>query len=348
VTIVSPGLLKYSLKRLGFTHIVEIPHPKFPELDEHLRGDLDYWLHRHSFILAFREEARDAGSLNDYSISTERNPYRGNNVLVHAGFHNNIVLYESRYHIIAHGRRFDPSATDHESYSSLNSAMAHLNDLAEERVPFPIQVLSLRENNVVRFKNAFYLYPHGSQIDFNDARIVSDLHVLESLEQWEELLQVIGESGMASLGGMVVKYVSGIVVVRTPGGNYIAYQVGDASGGAEKEAVRRKLADRIARKVRAGLRIPRSFPSNESSPLVPLANVSSVSLEEVVRTLSTMTLLDSMTQPSADNQILYRHSDGTILRRTLADGIQVQEESTGRVLATYEGVEEAWRAIIDR
>jgi hypothetical protein len=347
VTIVSPELINYSLKRLGFSEILQIPHPRFDSLDETIQGDLDYWMGKHCFLLAFRAESKDADSLNDYSVSSERSPYKGENVLVHSGSHHNVVLSNSRYFIVAHGKRHDPTQNSERSFSTLGNALKHLNSLPDEQAPYPVRAKSLQSSDVIRFKKRFYLCPHGMKVDFGDSASLTALPSLDRLEKWERLLSVLGEAGVAALDDLVVDVIGDVLIVKSKEGTFRARKI-----GTSERAVSRKAWDRF----RALRRLFRGNPGqmgggaisrpDQATLSVEVDEIPSGSLRDVVKEVSVRMLLASMTSPSMREAILYRHVDGRILKRLESGEIQVEDGKTGSVLSVHDELEKAWSSIL--
>lgn len=312
VTIVSPALIKYSLHRLGFSRVVEIPHPEFDLLDETSQRDLKYWLKKHCFFIAFRESEKDEGALDDYSVSAERSPYRGDNVLVHAGYHNNVVLSRSRYYIVPHGTPFVGDGTDGHlsSFASMTIAMTHFHDLEAERNPQPLLIRSLRKHNIIRYKDQYYLCPHGKNIIFSDTSELSRLHVLASLEKWDAMLPLLGgESGLASLDGIVVEFLDGVCITRTRNGMFVARHL---------------------------------EPNRLDAHMTGVGGSSS--LADLVRKISVGKLMDSLTQLPDSGDLMYS-DDFFKIRRLGSSEFCIQCATTDAVLSMHQSIEEAWTAL---
>jgi len=348
VTVVSPELVRYSLKRLGFGNIFEIPNPSFDSLDRTGQADLDYWMKKHCFFLAFRDGTRDADALNDYSISTERSPFKGENVLVHTGFHHNVVLSSSRYFIVAHGKPLDPGASDSKSFSSLSNAMEYLGGLQDERSPYPIQVRSLKSHNLIRFKNRFYLCPHGRSVDFNDPADLARLSSMDTLEKWDKVFSVLDEAAVASLEGQIAEIVGNIVIVGSDDGVFHARRLEDLDRARNfsKSAGRLGALGRLARKTMDRKEHAGAAGPDQDAQQGGIEKISSTSLRSVIRKVSAGMLLDSMRDAGSGEVILYRHPDGRLLKRTVAGQIQVQDEKRGSVLSAHDDLEKAWGAIL--
>ena len=313
VSIVSPALIKYSLKRLGFSTIVEIPHPNFDLLDETSRADLKYWLKKHSFFLAFRDDCKDEDTLNDYAVSSERSPYRGNNVLVHTGYHNNIVLSDQRYFIVPHGAPFvgDGSDTDIQSFSTLTTAMKAFEALGTERDPQPLLIRALNCNNLIRYKKRNYLSPHGLKVDFKDEVLVAGLGSLDSLEKWDALLEVFGENELNKLGGVLVDFIDGVCITRSPDGQYLAsspLNVRAATGG----------------------------PTKLASP----------SYADLVHKVKVNSLIESMGRHGEQEIQLHRTEDGRQLNLNGLGCLNIRCERTGASISEHDSLEGAWREIL--
>lgn len=313
VSIVSPALIKYSLKRLGFSTIVEIPHPDFDLLDDTSRADLKYWLKKHCFFLAFRDDCKDEDALNDYSVSAERSPYRGNNVLVHTGYHNNIVLSDQRYFIVPHGAPFtgDGSDTHLQSFSTLTNATQAFETLATEREPQPLLIRALRNNNLIRYKKRNYLSPHGLNVDFKDEDQLEGLASLDSLEKWDALLAVIEESEIKKIDGVLVEFIDGVCITRSPDGQYRAVPLGIATEGARGSG-----------------------------------ELTSPFYADLLRKVKVNSLIASMDRHCRQEIQLHRTEDGRRLSLNGLGRLNIRCERTGESLSVHGALEDAWRQIL--
>jgi hypothetical protein len=320
VTVVSPELVKYSLKRLGFFHIFEIPHPEFNYLDEIERDDLRYFMKKHCFFLAFREAPLTAFVLNDYSISAERNPYKGENVLVHTGFHHNVVLAGSRYFIVPQGVPFDGENSTFRSFSSLTNAMKHFADLSDEKKPYPIKIRSLNRADLIRFKNLVYFTPHSLSVEFQYSQSDLNLHVLDSLEKWDALLALVGEGRIESLRGLIVDFIDGICVLRAHENNmFEAHRVAPAGQAEEERASPHHFGD---------------------------VEIVSNSLEDIVKKINVNSLLRSTTVFSNSEATLCRDVKGRSLTRISPGVFSVQSENSGEATSVIHNVEGAWKTFL--
>ncbi len=309
VTIVSPALIKYSLHRLGFSKVVEVPHPEFELLDETSQQDLKYWLKKHCFFIAFREDQRDERALDDYSISAERNPYRGDNVLVHSGYHNNIVLSKSRYYIVPHGTPFAGNGMDIHlvSFANMTNTMTYFHDLETERYPQPLLIRSLNKHNIIRYKDQYYFCPHGKNIVFSDPDELCKLSALNSLEKWDALLPLIGgEDGIAVLEGIVVDFLEGVCITRNKNGEFSTIQL---------EAMNSNGAQAITE--------------------------ASTSLNDLVKAISVRKLMDSLCKIPESGDTLY-DDDRFQIRRLGSSEFSVQCAVTRTTISTHQSLEEAW------
>jgi hypothetical protein len=310
VTIVSPALVKYSLQRLGFSRIVEIPHHEFEILDQGSRGDLTYWMSKHCFYLAFRDTPKEATSLNDYSVSTERSPFKGENLLVHGGYSHNVVLSHSRYFIVPHGRSFsaDQPNEELESFSSLTNAMQYCNGLEGEKNPQAQLLKALTAHNLIRFKSRDYLCPHGLSVNFQNPDELSQLSSLDSLDKWDALLALVGETGIAALGGVIFDFIDGMCLTRSPEGVFKASRVQQGGRPADGEMV----ADSQA---------------------------------ALVRDVTLRPVLASFDHVPGGAETLFRRDDGVVLKRVAADVFRIQD-GAGAVMSEYPSLEEGWSAIL--
>ena len=320
VTVVSPALLKYSLMRLGFSQIFEIPHPEFNYLDEVERDNLEYWMKKHCFFLALRDAPLSASALNDYSISAERNPYKGDNVLIHTGFHHNVVLYGTRYFIVPQGTPFEVANNDFRSFSSLSNAMQYFANLVDERRPYPITIKSLTHADLVRFKNRVYFMPHDFQVDFHNSGDVSNLHMLDSLEKWDALLTLVGEGRIESLRGLIVDFIDGICILRAQENNmFEARRVAPAGQVEAERASTRYFGD---------------------------VEMVSDSLEDVVKTINVNSLLRSITEFSKGEATLCRDVEGRSLTRLSPGVFRIQSENSEDATSVIHNVEGAWKTFL--
>jgi hypothetical protein len=319
VTVVSPELLKYSLKRLGFSQIVEVPHPEFKYLDQIEQDDLEYWMKKHCFFLAFRDAPLSASALSDYSVSSERNPYKGENVLVHTGFHNNVVLAASKYFIVPQGVPFDPANNDFSAFSSLTNAMQYFADLADEKSPYPITLKSLKHADLVRFKNRVYFSPHSRRVDFQSSGGDLNLHVLDSLEKWDALLALVGENGLDARQGLIVDFIDGICILMTPKDTFHARRI-----------------------------ISRGSTKNSGVPthIFGDAEITSDLLEDVLRAINVKSLLRSMTESSNDEATLCQNSEGRALKRVSFGEFHIKDESCRESASSTDDAEGAWKKFL--
>lgn len=313
VTIPSPALLKYSFKRLGFSRVIEIPHPDLDLLDDDTRTNLKHWLDRHCFYLAVRDEARDEHILNDYTVSAERSPYAGENVTVHTGYHNYIALKKSRYYIVPRGSKFAGAEADPQlqSYSSLTNAMQCFNELASEKDPQPLLIKPLGKHNLVRFKNIHYLCPHGVDVDFKQSDQLSRLPSLDSIDKWNTLLTLLREEEIWMLDGVLVDFIDNMCVTRNNDEAYRAVQL-------------RSAVDYTPGR----------------SPLKADSHA------DIVRQISVGALLESLQGSCNDSAILHETNDGRCLKRVGTGLLNVCVVDTGEVISEHLSLEEAWRAIL--
>ena len=313
VTIVSPALIKYSLKRLGFSRVIEIPHPDFDLLDDTSRADLKYWLKKHCFFLAFRDESKDDQALNDYSVSAERSPYRGDNVLVYPGRHNNVVLSQSRYYIVPHGDHFVGDGTDShlQSFSTLTIAMNFLNNLDTEKNPPPVLVKALKKHNLIRFMKRIYLCPHGLNVKFNGPEELVNLHSLDSLDKWDELFRMVKESDVKALNGVLVDLVGEMTIMRVGPGEFSVIPVVMGESRPNQEVVLKAVsaAEAVAKvQVRNMLSDFRNHSENAGSAVFTMYEKS-----------------------------LYNLPSG---------GFQIRRHNSGEVVSSHSTLEDAWRALL--
>jgi hypothetical protein len=313
VTIVSPALIKYSLERLGFSRIVEISHPDFDLLDDTSRADLKYWLKKHCFFLAFRDEVKDDQALNDYSVAAERSPYRGDNVLVYSGHHNNVVLSQSRYYIVPHGDHFVGDGTDShlQSFSTLTIAMNCLNNLDTEKNPTPLLVRALKKHNMIRFMKRIYLCPHGQNVKFHCPKELENLHSLDSLDKWDELLGIVEESNAASLSGVLVDIVGQMPIMRTGSGKY-------------------SLVPLLMGKPR----------SNEE------VVIRAASAAEAVTKVHVSNMLEEFRKHGENDGSAVFTMHERSLYPLVAGGFQIRRNDSSEVVSTHSTLEDAWRALL--
>lgn len=313
VTIVSPALIKYSLQRLGFSKIIEISHPDFDLLDDTSRADLKYWLNKHCFFIAFRDDVKGDVALNDYSVSAERSPYRGNNVLVHSGFHNNVVLSNQRYFIVPHGAPFAGDGTDiHlQSFSSLTNAMKALDELPTEVDPQPLLIRALKRSNLIRYKKRNYLSPHGLNVDFKDEQQLLRLSSLDSVEKWDAILASMGEEGVNKLEGALVDFIDDTCIIRANNNQYKALNL-----------------------------------TKNSEPGSRQPDMMSSSYSEIVRKVTVGSMLSSIENNCGQEVQLYRTNDGRQLRMSRFGQLNIICEGTGKELSKHDSLDEAWRQIL--
>ncbi len=124
VVLMSRELIKFSLKEVGFDKIIEIP---FPKIDDYF----ETWAKNHVAYLAIRNTPSEV-SIFDYPRSPERDGNRGDPrtpILCYAGKSQNIVLFENRYYVVAHGLAFPPNPLDLiPNFGSLNYAKKQLDE----------------------------------------------------------------------------------------------------------------------------------------------------------------------------------------------------------------------------
>lgn len=313
VTIVSPALIKYSLERLGFSRIIEIPHPDFDLLDDTSRADLKYWLKKHCFFLAFRDEIKDDQALNDYSVSAERSPYRGDNVLVYPGHHNNVVLSQSRYYIVPHGDHFVGDGTDShlQSFSTLTIAMNFLNNLDTEKNPPPLLVKALKKHNLIRFMKRIYLCPHGLNVKFNGPEELENLHSLDSLDKWDELLGMVKEGDVDSLNGVLVDLVGEMCIMRVGTGKFSVIPVVMGESRLNQEVV-----------------------------------LKAVSAAEAVTRVQVRNMLSDFKKYSENAGFAVFTMYEKSLYNLPSGGFQIRRHNSGEVVSSHSTLEEAWRSLL--
>lgn len=346
VTIVSPELIRYSLKRLGFSNVIDIPRPDFDYLDEMERRDLDHWMKKHCFFLAFRDAPLDAEILNEYSVSTERSPYKGENVLVHSGYHHNVVLSNSRYLIVPHGKTLGSANHNCKSFSSLNNAMEYFGNLKDERNPYPIKVRSLEGHALFRFKNRLYLCPKALEVNFDNADDLLKLHVLDSMEKWEALLALLGDNEMDSLDGIVVDFIDGICVTRTRQGTFKARRIGSGAPVTNAADAPSRFLGRLVGRAVGRMSASRTSRLPRVDTDKDVDQMTSDSLPDLVKRLSASMLQASLNDAGAEGAILYRNKEGEVLRREAFGNFQIQCERTGSIISTHGDFEEAWSRIL--
>mgnify|MGYP000852521268 FL=1 len=243
VTIVSPALIRFSLLRLGFSHVLELPPPEFEHASEKEYENFKTWMRRHRCFLAFRDAPLDDESLDDYSVETERNPYNGEEVRVHRGYHNNVFLKSGRYFIVPHGRWI---ATDHRqlrSFASLPRAIDHLEQLAEEIKPFPVPVDEIDGYPLVRFRNLYYLCPNRTFPDPEREDDLENLHVLDSVDKWKSLRSRTEIAALLTQSYRIRDLINDVCIVRAATGNYLAFRSATDSSLGECLGCSDNLAD---------------------------------------------------------------------------------------------------------
>jgi hypothetical protein len=303
---------------------------------------------KHCFILALRDEAATTEKLEDYSISSERSPYRGATALVHSGYHHNIVLCESRYFVVPHGKRLDPKDSDLKAFTSLNHAVEHLKGLREEQAPYPIQIRSLKRHNLIRYKNLVYLCPHGREVNFDDNQQLSDLSVMDSFAKWESLISMLGESGIESLEGQILDLIDDVCIVKTKNGLFEARQLerGEPIAVLGRFKVRSHAVGELVEKVFGRTRVSKGGQLGEVNAGATEGAISAASLEDVVKQVSAGLLMKSMGDTGSREDVLFRHEDGRILRRVSLGSFEVQQQGNGAAVSTHADFEKAWREIL--
>jgi hypothetical protein len=267
VTIVSPALLKYSLNRLGFSHILEIPNPLLGLLDEIGQSQLNDWMKKHCFYLAMRDAPKDELDLNDYSVATERSPFKGENVLVYEGNYHNIILMDSKYFIVPHGESLVDSRPRKNSqcFSSLTNAIIQLNELATEKTPVPLQVRALRRYKLIRYKKRIYLLRNGDTFDFPRDSNLHVLHSLDSLDKWDQLLALVDEADIQNIQGIVVDCISNFLILRSADGTYSAVPVSEVSERGESPGtILGTSASEIIQKIHGKILLKEMLSSGET------------------------------------------------------------------------------------
>lgn len=225
VTIVSPALIRFSLLRLGFSRVLELPPPEFDHTSETEHEKFKSWMKVFRCFLAFRDAPLDDESLDDYSVETERSPYNGEEVRVHRGCHNNVFLKNGRYFIVPHGCWI---ASDHHklrSFASLPRAIAHLEQLAEEIRPFPIPVDEIDGYPLMRYRNLYYLCPSRTFVDPGREDELENLHVLDSVDKWKALRSRTGIAALLAQSYRVRDLVNDVCIVRIADGDYRAFLI---------------------------------------------------------------------------------------------------------------------------
>ena len=313
VTIVSPALIKYSLQRLGFSLIVEIPNPDFELLDDTSSADLKYWMKKHCFFLAFRDEIKDDQALNDYSVSGERSPYRGDNVLVYAGHHNNVVLCQSRYYIVPHGDSFSGDGSDNhqQSFTILTNAMKFLNDLDIEKNPNPLLMRVLMSHNLIRYMKQVYLCPHGLNVKFDCPEEIEPLHSLDSIEKWDELFKMVGEAEIQSLKGVLVDLVGDFCVVKLGSEKFSAISVVAGESRSNQEVV-----------------------------------MAASSAAEVVMKIHVANMLSTFKEGNQNHESAAFNLHGKTLCPTADGGFQIRNQDSAEVISVHSTLEDAWRTLL--
>ncbi len=267
VTIVSPALLKYSLNRLGFSNILEIPNPLLGLLDEIGQFQLNGWMKKHCFYLAMRDAPKDERDLNDYSVATERSPFKGENVLVYEGNYHNIILMDSKYFIVPHGESLVDSRPRKNSqcFSSLTNAIIQLNELATEKTPVPLQVRALRRYKLIRYKKRIYLLRNGDTFDFPRDSNLHVLHSLDSVDKWDQLLALVDEADIQNIQGIVVDCISNFLILRSAGGTYSAVPVSEVSERGESSGtILGTSASEIIQKIHGKILLKEMLTSGET------------------------------------------------------------------------------------
>lgn len=243
VTIVSPALIRFSLLRLGFSRVLELPPPEFDHASEAERENFKGWMQAHRCFLAFRDTPLDDDALDDYSVETERSPYNGEEIRVHRGYHNNIFLKNGRYFIVPHGRWI---ASDHcrlRSFASLPRAIAHLEQLAEEIRPFPIPVDEIDGYPLMRYRNLYYLCPSRTFVDPGREDELESLHVLDSIDKWKSLCSRTGIAALPAQSYRVRDLINDVCIARVADGNYRAFRVEADATPRENVAVSASLPE---------------------------------------------------------------------------------------------------------
>lgn len=232
VTIVSPALIRFSLLRLGFSRVLELPPPVFDDASETECKNFKGWMQAHRCFLAFRDVPLDDESLDDYSVETERSPYNGEEVRVYRGYHNNVFLKSSRYFIVPHDRWIASDYGRLRSFASLPRAITYLKQLAEEINPFPMPVDELDGYLLMRYRNLYYLCPSQMFIDPGREEELEDLHVLDSIDKWKSLRSQTSVAALFTQSYRVRDLVNNVCIVRTSDGNYRAFRIdADATPG---------------------------------------------------------------------------------------------------------------------
>jgi len=325
VTIVSPELIKYSLKRLGFSKVIEIPHPTFSYLEDWSQRDLKHWARKHCFYLALRDEAAQDVRLNDFSIDTERNPYKGQVALVHSGYHHNIILIDSKYVILPHGKSIDHVNEKMVRYASLNRAMAALLSLDAEMSPHPVTEASdFSAHRLIRFRSKVYFVKNGRKFDWTNESAFSDLPVLNKIETWNELSKAATEEQIAGFRGLLVDYQDGFCILRQSNGGYTAGAVSSVTSPVALGGLMR-LFSRAG-----GPKAPGKIGPVLSAPTLP----------EIKRKIAVQTLNQSMDE-SDGHATLYRAENGLRINRELSGEFTVSDEF-GRVVSKHTASEDAW------
>ncbi len=314
MTVMSPGLIKYSLKRLGFNNIVEIKYPKITKVNQ---SGLDDWLSMHCFYLAYRDSEKTEEELDDYTVETERSPYDNDYASVYIGYSNSIILLDKKYYIVKKGIKLDDTEIK-ISFASLNKALIYIKNLDEEKNPKAHIVKKIDKYNIVEYKNYFYLCKKDLLVDDDFLDMYLTLSVVDSLDKWLNLISLIGEKGIENLLNMqesfylINDFTDDICTIKTEQDTYEAYQVTCIDG--------------------IDIKLYKFFSSN--------------SLDDVLKEIKIKKLKSSMFTFMEDD-IIYTHVDGTIIKRNSLNNFQVLSGINGDVLQESNNMEGAWSYFID-
>lgn len=307
VTIVSPALIRFSLQRLGFSKIIEIPCPEFDHGSEIERANFEQWMTEYRCFLAFRDEAASDDALDDHSVESERSPYNGDEVCAHRGFHHNVFLKNGRYFVVPHGCWVGQEHARLRSFGSLSRAVEHLQQQEQERNPFPVLVEELDGHVLLRYRNRFYLCPAEARDDFVVSGMTETLHSLDSRDKWRALLARISIDSMRSQAKIVVDLVGDVCLLKTEDGCFDACRLdGDhwfgevMVSGHEPEVLRRRVV--------------------------------------------TEALLASLTDESSVPQAVFSDDGKSV--ELVAGGLVVRELGSGRVLSEYSDHADGWREFL--
>lgn len=225
ISIVSPALVRFSLQRLGFSRVIELGVPNFPDDTPEDRKCFADWMKLHRCFLAFRDTPLADDALDDYSVESERSPYNGQDVRAYRGNHNNIFLRNGRYFIVPHSCWLAENHAELRSFAHLSNAIAYLHDLPEELKPYAITVREGDTYLLKRYRNRFYFFRKADDVDLSNTTACQGLHVLDSVDQWDRLLSYLSPVALASLPGTICDFINDFIILHRGGDDYSARRI---------------------------------------------------------------------------------------------------------------------------